>query len=132
MDFFLLLFKFISLINYMDPKYCSKTQREVSTVLKSLFEWKNLFSIKVKYFYEGWAVYLREKSMYPRCIVIFKPYSKESFSIKSFEINFDKTKNDSYKELYVSESIYSISNLLSEIKQIIYGKDILGSIKKLL
>ena len=116
----------------MDPKYCSKTQKEVSTVLKSLFEWKNLFSIKVKYFYEGWAVYLREKNMYPRCIVIFKPYSMESFSIKSFEINFDKIKSESYKELYVNESIYSISNLLSELKQIIYGKDMLGNIKKLL
>ncbi len=34
----------------MDPKYCSKTQKEVSTVLKSLYEWENLFSIKVKYF----------------------------------------------------------------------------------
>ena len=116
----------------MDPKYCSKTQKEVSTVLKSLFEWENLFSIKVKYFYEGWAVYLREKSMYPRCIVIFKSYSKESFSIKSFEINFDKIKSESYKELYVNESIYSISSLLSEIKQIIYGKDMLENFKKLL
>ncbi len=116
----------------MDPKYCSKTQKEVSTVLKSLFEWENLFSIKVKYFYEGWAVYLREKNLYPRCIVIFKPYSRGCFSIKSFEINFDKTKSESYKELYVNESIYSISNLLSELKQVIYGKDILGSIKKLL
>jgi len=116
----------------MDPKYCSKTQKEVNKVLKSLFEWENLFSIKVKYFYEGWAVYLREKSMYPRCLVVFKPYSKESFSIKSFEINFDKIKNESYKELYVNDCIYSVSNLLSEIKQIIYGKDILGNIKKLL
>ncbi len=116
----------------MDPKYCSKTQKEVRTVLKSLFDWKNLFSIKVKYFYEGWAVYIREKSMYPRCIVIFRPYSQENFSIKSFEINYDKIKSESYKELYVNESIYSISNLLSEIKQIIYGKDMLGNIKKLL
>ena len=116
----------------MDPKYCSKTQKEVKTVLKSLFEWENLFSVKVKYFYEGWALYLREKSIYPRCIVIFKPYFKERFSIKSFEINFNKTKSESYKELYVNESICSISNLLSEIKQIIYGKDILGNIKKLL
>jgi len=116
----------------MDPKYCSKTQKEVRTVLKSLFDWKNLFSIKVKYFYEGWAVYIREKSMYLRCIVIFRPYSQENFSIKSFEINYDKIKSESYKELYVNESIYSISNLLSEIKQIIYGKDMLGNIKKLL
>jgi len=116
----------------MDPKYCSKTQKEVRTVLKSLFEWENLFSIKVKYFYEGWAVYLREKSMYPRSIVIFRPYSEESFSIKSFEINYDKIKSESYKELYVNESIHSISDLLREIKQIIYGKDMLGNIKKLL
>jgi len=116
----------------MDPKYCSKTQNEVSTVLKSLVEWENLFSINVKYFYEGWAVSLREKTMYPRCIVIFKPYSKECFSIKSFEINLNKIKSESYKELYFNESIYSISNLLSEIKQVIYGRDMLGNIKKLL
>ena len=111
----------------MDRKYNLDTQKEINAVLASFDEWKNLFSVKVDYFYEGWAIYLKEKSMYPRSIVIFKPYSENHYSVKSFEIHSSKEK-EIFKELYVSEKIETLSELYAEVKEIIYGKDILGSI----
>ena len=114
----------------MDHKNSFETQEEINKVLNKLSEWKSLFSIKVDYFYEGWAIYLREKSIYPRIIVIFKSYSEEYYSIKSFEIHFKKNK-EIFKELYDNEKINSLSELYSEVKEIIYGKDILGSISRM-
>lgn len=114
----------------MDRKYSLETQKEINAVLVNFIEWKNLFSIKVDYFYEGWAIYLKEKSIYPRRIVIFKSYSESHYSIKSFEIHSSKGK-EIFKELYVNEKIETISELSSEVKEIIYGKDILGSISSM-
>jgi len=114
----------------MDYKNSLKTQKEVNTVLNKLAEWKNLFSIKVDYFYEGWAIYLKEKSIYPRSIVIFKSYSEDYFSIKSFEIHSNKEK-EFFKELYANEKIETLLNLYSEVKEIIYGKDIISSISRI-
>lgn len=114
----------------MDRKYSLETQKEVNAVLAKVVEWKNLFSIKVDYFYEGWAIYLKEKSIYPRNIVIFKSYSENYYSIKSFEIHLSKGK-ENFKELYVNEKIETLSKLYSEVKEIIYGKDILGSISSM-
>ncbi|MFX0046805.1 MAG: hypothetical protein ACFE8G_01430 [Candidatus Hermodarchaeota archaeon] len=111
----------------MEHKFSTETQKEVNMVLDKLTEWKKLFSIKMDYFYEGWAIYLKEKSIYPRSIVIFKSYSKDYYSIKSFEI-YSNNKKEFFKELYVNEKIKTISNLYSEVKEVIYGKDILGSI----
>jgi len=114
----------------MDYKNNLKTEKEVNIVLNKLAEWKNLFSIKVDYFYEGWAIYLKEKNIYPRSIVIFKSYSENYYSIKSFEIHSNKEK-EFFKELYANEKIDTILNLYSEVKEIIYGKDILGSISRI-
>lgn len=114
----------------MNDKYSVKTQNEVNSVLERLNEWKNLFIFEVKYFYEGWAIYMREKNIYPRHLVIFKSYSDDYYSIKSFEIHFSK-KKETYQELYVNEKIDTVQELQSEIKEIIYGKDILDSITKL-
>ena len=113
----------------MENKYSLKTQEEINAVLDILKEWKNLFVIKEDYFYEGWAIYLKEKSIYPRSIVIFKSYSEHQYSIKSFEIH-SSNKKELLKELYVNERIYSIPELYTEVKEIIYGKDLLGSIKQ--
>ncbi|MHA1478620.1 MAG: hypothetical protein ACTSPU_10515, partial [Promethearchaeota archaeon] len=83
--FFLLLFKSLSKNNYMNDKYCLKTQNEINSILERLNEWKNLFFLEVRYFYEGWAIYMREKNTYPRSLVIFKSYSNDYYAIKSFE-----------------------------------------------
>ena len=114
----------------MEHKFSLETQKEVNAVLDNLEEWKNLFSIKVDYFYEGWAIYLKEKSIYPRSIVIFKSYSKDYYSIKSFEIN-STIEREIFKELYVNEKIDTLSALYYEVKQVIYGKDVLGSISNM-
>ncbi len=114
----------------MNDKYSVKTQNEVNSILKSLNEWKNLFFFEVKYFYEGWAINMREKNTYPRHLVIFKSYSDDYYSIKSFEIHFSK-KKETYQELYINEKIDTVQQVQSEIKEIIYGKDILDSITKL-
>jgi hypothetical protein len=113
----------------MNDKFSVKTQNEVNSILEGLNEWKNFFLFEVSYFFEGWAIYMREKSTYPRSIVIFKSYSDDYYSIKSFEIHFGE-KNESYKELYMKEKIDTVHQLQSEIKEIIYGKDILDSITK--
>ena len=114
----------------MNDKFSVKTQNEVNSILERLDEWKNLFLFEVKYFYEGWAIYMREKNTYPRSLVIFKSYSDDYYSIKSFEIHFREQK-ETYQELYINEKIDTVQQLLSEIKEIIYGKDILNSITKL-
>ena len=114
----------------MNDKYSVKTQNEVNSILERLDGWKNLFFFEVKYFYEGWAINMREKNTYPRHLVIFKSYSDDYYSIKSFEIHFSKEK-ETYQELYINEKIDTVHQLQSEIKDIIYGKDILDSITKL-
>ena len=114
----------------MDRKFSLETQNEVNAVLNNLADWKKLFSINVDYFYEGWAIYLKEKSIYPRSIVIFKSYSEDYYSIKSFEIHSNKEK-EFFKELYANEKIETFLNLYSEVKEIIYGKDIIGSISRI-
>jgi uncharacterized protein YlbG (UPF0298 family) len=114
----------------MNDKYSVKTQNEVNSILERLDEWKNLFFLEVRYFFEGWAIYMREKNTYPRSLVIFKSYSNDYYSIKSFEIHFNE-KKETYQELYINEKINTVQQLQSEIKEIIYGKDILESITKL-
>ncbi|MFX0074663.1 MAG: hypothetical protein ACFE96_04440 [Candidatus Hermodarchaeota archaeon] len=114
----------------MDRKYSLETQKEINAVLANVSEWKNLFSIKVDFFYEGWAIYLKEKSIYPRSIVIFKSYSETHYSIRSFEIHTTDEK-EVFKELYFKEKIETNTELYSEIKEVIYGKDILGSISRI-
>jgi len=114
----------------MNDKYSLKTQNEVNSILEGLDMWKNLFFFEVKYFYEGWAIYMREKNTYPRSLVIFKSYSDDYYSIKSFEIHLSEQR-ETYQELYSNEKIDMIQQLQSEIKEIIYGKDILDSITKL-
>ena len=114
----------------MDRKFSLETQNEVNAVLDNLTEWKKLFSINVDYFYEGWAIYLKEKSIYPRNIVIFKSYSENYYSIKSFEIR-SSNKKEFFEELYVNEKIETLLELNAEVKEIIYGKDLLGSISSM-
>ena len=101
---------------------------QIHKILAYLDEWKELFSIKLNYYEEGWAISLREKNIYPRYIVIFKPYERESFSLKSFEIHFNKNNDESFNEIYYKTNIYKIDELLNEIKEIIYGKDIADKI----
>ena len=114
----------------MEDKYSLKIQNEINVILKNLNTWKNLFTIKLDYYQEGWAFSLREKNIFPRYIVIFKPYNEQSYSIKSFEIHFDQNINEIYKELYSNENIENLEELFQEIKEVVYGKDIVNITSK--
>jgi hypothetical protein len=113
----------------MEDKYSDTIQKEIEVINRYLTQWDNLFSKEIKYYAEGWSVNLREKTIYPRYIVIFKEYNQNSFSIKSFEIHNNLIGKEHYKDLYFIDNITSLDALLGEIKNILYGKDILSSVK---
>ncbi|MFW9949482.1 MAG: hypothetical protein ACFFKA_05090 [Candidatus Thorarchaeota archaeon] len=115
----------------MDSKYSLETQREIETLLNELNDWQKFFSITLSYFDEGWALYLREKTLYPRLIVIFKPYLDNNYSINSFEIHFTSDNKEIYKNLYKNENVENVTALLKEFKEILYGKDIISSLLNL-
>jgi hypothetical protein len=112
----------------MENKYSSTTEIQIKSVLNSLELWKDIFLININYYQDGWSISLREKNIYPRYIVIFKSYSLDMYSIKSFEIHFDGNKNESFKEIYFKDKLGNINELTHEIKEIIYGKDIANEI----
>jgi len=112
----------------MEKKYDHDTQIQVDKLMKKLGIWKDLFSVKINFYVEGWAAYLMEKNIYPRLIVIFKPYDCDYFSIKSFEVSYDTKANEIHSEIYSQDLIYGFQNLFVELKEVIYGKDIITSI----
>ena len=114
----------------MEKKYDSDTQNQINLLIEKIQLWKDLFSFKVNFYVEGWAGYLMEKSIYPRMIVIFKPYDCDYFSIKSFEVSFDTRANEIHSEIYSQDLIHGLENLLIELKEVIYGKDALTSCSK--
>ena len=111
----------------MEDKYSEITQISIDTIIQFLEQWSNIFSREIRYYDEGWSINLREKTLYPRYIVIFKAYHQNLFSIKSFEIHHDRKGNEHFKDLYYIDNIKSLKELLEEIKSIFYGKDILSS-----
>lgn len=113
----------------MENKYSLETQVEIENVLKKI-QFKNLFSIKYEFFFDGWAIFLKEKALFPRSIVIFKSYNNDSFSIKSFEIYLDNYKEEKYKQIYVVEDITNIADLIKELNEITYGKDLINYTSK--
>jgi hypothetical protein len=112
----------------MEKKNEYNTQIQVNKVMKKLSIWKDLFSVNINFYVEGWAAYLMEKTIYPRLIVIFRPYDYNHFSIKSFEVSYDAKANEIHSEIYSKDLIYGFQNLFIELKEIIYGKDIISSI----
>jgi len=111
----------------MENKYSETTQEEIDTLNRYLDQWNTLFLKEIKYYDEGWSINLREKSLYPRYIVIFKAYDQNSFSIKSFEIHCNQIGKEHFNDLYFIDNLISMDEVLSEIKNIIYGKDIINS-----
>ncbi|MFX1498726.1 MAG: hypothetical protein ACFFBH_14475 [Promethearchaeota archaeon] len=112
----------------MESKYSPSIEDQTDKFLLYLNEWKELFSIKLNYYDEGWAISLREKNVYPRYIVLFKPYGLEKYSLKSFEIHFDESDNETFNEIYFNKDIGNSDEVINEIKEIIYGKDIIDKI----
>lgn len=114
----------------MENKYSRKTQSLIEKFLNFIESWNNIFSVSINYYLEGWAAYLTEKSMFPRSIVVFNPYNFDYFSLKSFEISYDKNAKENFTELYSKDNIQGFENLLRELKEVIFGKDIINTIKK--
>jgi hypothetical protein len=113
----------------MENKYSRKTQTLIEKFLNYIESWNNIFSVSINYYIEGWAAYLTEKSMFPRSIVVFNPYDFDYFSLKSFEVSYDKNGKECFTEIYSKENIHGFENLLRELKDVIFGKDLINSIK---
>jgi len=108
----------------MENKYSPKTQAEIEKTLSKIHTFKKFFSISIEY-YIDMAIFLNEKNIYPRRIVIFKSYNNDSFSIKSFEINLNDCRKEENKELYSKINLDTIDKVMKEVKDIIYGKDMM-------
>ena len=114
----------------MENKYSLETQAEIENILKKI-HFKNSFSVKYEFFFDGWAIFLKEKTSYPRLIIIFKSYLKNSFSIKSFEIYNDNYRKEKYNQLYFVEEIKTIEELIKELNAVIYGKDLVKNVSEI-
>jgi len=114
----------------MKNKFSPEIQNEIDDIFEKIHIWKELFYFKVEFYFDGWAIFLREKNLYPRSIVIFKSYSKTTYSLKSFEIHLHKLKKEEFREIYSEENIRNHKDLLKELKEVIYGKDLLKNASK--
>ena len=108
----------------MSNKFSPEIQKEIENLLEKAQIWKNLFNIKLEFYSDGWAVFLKEKNIYPRCIVIFKSYENNQYSIKSYDIHFQNYKKEKYQELYSVENLLNQVDVIKELRDIIYGKDL--------
>ena len=108
----------------MKNKFSKEIQDEIDDLLSKIQKWKNLFEIRIEYYYDGWGIFLREKNLYPRSIIIFKSYKDNIYSIKSFEIHLKDYQKELYKELFSNDNISNVSDLVVELKEVIYGKDL--------
>ncbi len=111
-------------------KYSPEIQNEISYILEKIKPWNNLFNINIDYFIDGWSIKLKEKCLYPRRIIIFKSYLNNFYSIKSFEVQLNKFKNEGYNELYTKEDIENNIDLIKELRNVIYGKDFINFTSK--
>ncbi len=115
----------------MINKFSPEIQKEIEGIIKKIQLWKDLFSIKLEFYYDGWAIFLKEKNIYPRCIIIFKSYESDQFSVKSFDIYLQNYEKEEYHEIYSVENIKNQYDLLRELKDVIYGKDLGNQVLKI-
>ena len=115
----------------MNNKFSPNIQNEIECIIDKIQSWKDLFDIQLEFYNDGWAIFLKERSIYPRSIVIFKCYKKNLYSIKSFEVLLQNFKKEELHELYSVEDIKNQKELIKELKEIIYGKDLGNRILKM-
>jgi hypothetical protein len=108
----------------MNDKFSPENQIEIDDILNKIQRWKQFFELKIEFYFDGWAIFLREKNVYPRSITIFKSYESGTYSIKSFEIMLKNYNKEEFKELYFNKDIRNKDSLLEELKAVIYGKDL--------
>lgn len=112
-------------------KFSPNVQNEFEDIFNKIQLWKDLFDIQCEFYHDGWAISLKERSIYPRSIVIFKFYKKNLYSIKSFEVHLQNYKKEEFHELYSVEDIKTKKELIRELRDIIYGKDLGNHILKM-
>ncbi|KKM68822.1 hypothetical protein LCGC14_1456990 [marine sediment metagenome] len=115
----------------MKNKFSPDIQIELNEIKYEIQVWKSLFDIEIELYIDGWAIFLREKNIYPRSIIIFKSYENSTYTIKSFEIHLKNYEKEEFRELYSIEGIKNKNNLLNELKSIIYGKDLMSKASNL-
>ncbi|MFX0003642.1 MAG: hypothetical protein ACFE9C_08885 [Candidatus Hodarchaeota archaeon] len=115
----------------MENQFIPETQPEINDIINKIQKWENLFELKTELYFNGWAIFLREKNLYPRYIIIFKSYDTNRYSIKSFEVHLINYHKEKYKELYSNDQIEDSNSLLEELNEIIYGKDLIESASEL-
>lgn len=115
----------------MENKFSPQIQTEISEIVDKIQKWKKLFDTKIEFYFDGWAISLREKNVYPRNITIFKSYERDTYSIKSFEVHLKNYNKEEYKELYSVDNIKDKNDLVEELKDLIYGKDLLADASKI-
>jgi hypothetical protein len=108
----------------MNDKFSLENQIELDDIINKIQRWKQIFELKTEFYFDGWAIFLREKNVYPRSITIFKSYESETYSIKSFEITLKNYNKEEFIELYFVKNIKNKDSLLEELKAVIYGKDL--------
>lgn len=115
----------------MENKFSLQTQTEINEIINEIQKWKKFFDIKIEFYFDGWAISLREKNVYPRNITIFKSYERNTYSIKSFEVHLKNYNKEEYKELYSVDNIDDKNDLVNDLKDLIYGKDLLENASKI-
>ncbi|UCD02280.1 MAG: hypothetical protein JSV23_04505 [Promethearchaeota archaeon] len=115
----------------MENKFSPQIQIEINDIINEIQKWKKFFDSKTEFYYDGWAIFLREKNLYPRTITIFKSYERNTYSIKSFEVHLKNYNKEEYKELYSVENIKDKTELVQQLKDLIYGKDLLEDASKI-
>lgn len=115
----------------MQNNFSTEIQTELNEIKYEIQEWKSLFDIEIELYIDGWAIFLREKNIYPRSIIIFKSYENCTYTIKSFEIHLKDYEKEEFRELYSVDDIKNKNILLNEIKAIIYGKDLMNDASNL-
>jgi len=115
----------------MKNKFSPKIHAEINSIINKIQKWENFFEFRTEFYFNGWAISLREKNLYPRYIIIFKSYDSQMYSIKSFEIHLKNYQKEEYKELYSNNHINDTNSMLEELKEIIYGKDLIEEASKI-
>jgi len=115
----------------MNDKFSKDIQTEINEILFRLEKWNNYFDKNIEFYIDGWAICLREKNLYPRYITIFKSYSSNTYSIKSFEVHLKDYKKEEFNELYFIKNISNQNKLLEELNAVVYGKDLVKKVTKI-
>ena len=115
----------------MKNKFSIEIQAEIDDFLNKIQNWKDFFDFQIELYFDGWAITLREKSLYPRLIIIFKSFTNNMYSRKSFEIQLKELQKEEFKELYSVDNINNTDALIDELKEIIYGKDLMTEASKI-